>query len=268
MRSRVATISLFLVICFTAVAQQRVGVLLYDVGRLYDTIPSRFYNDRQYTPQGTMRWNSERYQRKISNITKVIDSIQMPIIILRGVENEQVVRDIIKQSHQDYSYLHRTMDQYDGLDFALLYYGDLLYINRVDAARSYLRIDGELSGHTISFHLTRQGSRVRTLTTSEPSDIDLLWGRFTSREILRLGAKDLLWEDEREGRGDSYNGRWYLNNRLGFRAKEGIGATSGIYISRWLLSTDLRHPLPTHSADGYWGGYSPHLPQYIHIEID
>lgn len=49
----------------------------------------------------------------------------MPLVALWGVENEAVVRDIAAACKGDYSYLHRTLNSLDGMDFALLYYGDL-----------------------------------------------------------------------------------------------------------------------------------------------
>ena len=105
--------------------ERTVGIAFYDVDRLYDTLPALFYDDEEYTPRGRLRWTAERYARKIRNTAAVIDSMALPVVALRGVENERVVHDLAAACRGDYSYLHRTLNTLDGLDFALLYYGDL-----------------------------------------------------------------------------------------------------------------------------------------------
>ena len=59
-----ATIIATIVLAFAASAQRSPVVMFYNVESLYDTIPSLFYNDKNYTPDGTMRWNGVRYQNK------------------------------------------------------------------------------------------------------------------------------------------------------------------------------------------------------------
>lgn len=103
------------------------GFAFYDADRLYDTLPSPFYDDADFTPQGRLKWDTERYRSKIRRTAAVIDSIALPLVALYGVENERVVRDLAAACRGDYSYLHRTLNTLDGLDFALLYYGDRFF---------------------------------------------------------------------------------------------------------------------------------------------
>ncbi|MBQ1979750.1 MAG: hypothetical protein II226_00520, partial [Alistipes sp.] len=79
---------LTMVISASAQRSRSIGVAYYNVDKLYDTIPSTFYDDEAYTPQGKLRWDGEKYERKISNIAQVLDSMRMPIVMLYGVENE------------------------------------------------------------------------------------------------------------------------------------------------------------------------------------
>ena len=127
-----------------------VGIAFYDVDRLYDTVPALFYDDSDYTPEGRLRWTAARYERKIRNTAAVIDSMALPIVALWGVENEQVVRDLAAACRGDYSYLHRTLNSLDGMDFALLYYGDLFYPVYDESGRGYLYVEGELGRDTDS----------------------------------------------------------------------------------------------------------------------
>ncbi len=249
-----------------------IGIALYDVGRLYDTIPSPFYNDSRYTPQGKMQWSDKRYRTKVKNIAKVIDSLQLPLVVLYGVESRDVVRDIQRQLSGDYSARHATIDYYDGLDFALLYYGDMLHINKIASHSHYAYFGGELMGHTIGIHLTRQGKKLRTILPPdgyELPDITIAWGRLNGDDMKRLEMDDPLRHAEQLGRGDTKSSRgWYLKNRIGIKLSEGLSiGDSGIYISRYLLTKSGDKPLATHSDRSYIGGYSSHLPQYIFIVV-
>ena len=97
------------------------GIAYLDADHLYDTVPSPFYDDSDYTPQGPLRWNTARYRRKTARTAALIDSLGLPVVALWSVENEQVVRDIAAACQGDYTYLHRTLNSLDGMDFALLY---------------------------------------------------------------------------------------------------------------------------------------------------
>ena len=133
----------FLIFNCHSYGQRPIGIAFYDVDRIYDTVPALFYDDADYTPEGRLHWTAERYARKIRNTAAVIDSMALPLVALWGVENEQVVRDIAAACRGDYSYLHRTLNSLDGMDFALLYYGDLFYPTRDDAATSTSRANSD-----------------------------------------------------------------------------------------------------------------------------
>ena len=115
---------LFLVCGTRAWAQRSFDVAFCDVENMYDTIPSTFYDDSDYTPRGRLRWDTARYRNKVQGVARLLDSLSMPVVALWGVENEQVVRDIVMASKSDYAYVHCTHDYSRGLDFALLYYGE------------------------------------------------------------------------------------------------------------------------------------------------
>ena len=160
----------FLIFNCTIYGRQPIGIAYYDVDRLYDTVPALFYDDSDYTPEGRLRWTPERYTRKIRNTAAVIDSMALPIVALWGVENEQVVRDLAAACQGDYSYLHRTLNSLDGMDFALLYYGDLFYPTYDESGRGYLYVEGELGRDTVGLVLcscllytSRPGARLRRL---------------------------------------------------------------------------------------------------------
>lgn len=141
---RIITALLLFLAGIPAHAQPRTGIVYWDLDHLYDTVPALFYNDTDYTPSGRLAWDTERYRRKIRHTAAVIDSMRMPLVALWGVENEAVVRDIAAACKGDYSYLHRTLNSLDGMDFALLYYGDLFEPLYDEPGRRYLYIEGLL----------------------------------------------------------------------------------------------------------------------------
>lgn len=238
---------LLALITMSSYAIEPIAMSYFDVGRLYDTIPSPFYDDSAYTPKGKNRWTAKRYDQKIESTVAVIDSMNMPIVALFGVENEEVVRDIVKLSKGDYSYIHRTLDYYDGRDFALLYYGDRLFIDHVHSDYHSLYVAGSINDKKISIHLSRRGDKLRT--TLSPmrdynADIVIVGGALNSRDLKRLSLTDILKENEQRGEGDTRSKRgWYFKNRLGvsgsFESYRG-----GIYITSWLLNSHQYEHLP------------------------
>lgn len=119
---RISFLAIFFVIASLGAihAQQRTGFAYYDLDRLYDTIPSLFYDDTDYTPEGRLRWSGERYRAKVERAGAVIGRMAMPLAGVYGVENEEVVKDLVRASDLPYSYVHRTLNTLDGMDFASL----------------------------------------------------------------------------------------------------------------------------------------------------
>lgn len=249
-------------------AAEPIAMAYYDVGELYDTSPSPFYDDEAYTPEGKNRWDEERYNLCVERITSVIDSLQMPIVALFGVENEEVVRDIVMRSEQDYNYIHRTLDYYDGLDLALLYFGDRLFVNKVSNNYHWLSISGTIDNLSIDIHLTRLGRKLLTIMPPDDEkqpDITVVAGRVSRNDLRRLGVDDPLRQSEIKGYGDSRSQKgWYFNSRIGVAGD--VDYHAGLYITPWLLDPTQRYPLPFIDDSHYSGGYAPHLPIYLIIE--
>ena len=95
---RISFLAIFFVIASLGAihAQQRTGFAYYDLDRLYDTIPSLFYDDTDYTPEGRLRWSGERYRAKVERAGAVIGRMAMPLAGVYGVENEEVVKDLVR----------------------------------------------------------------------------------------------------------------------------------------------------------------------------
>lgn len=262
-----ALLFFFTLLITTPVFAQKIGVGYYDLDGLYDTIPSKFYDDTRYTPNGELGWNSARYRTKIEHTAAVIDSMSLPIMGLYGVENEAVVRDIVTCSKQDYSYIHRTRNSFDGMDFALLYYGDKLFIDRVEAQRNMLIVDATLEDDsTITIILLRDAKDLpHYLSEDVNNSTMLIMGNIYQSEVDKLGLINTLQQKERRGEGNcsSYRG-WFMRDKIITNNETKI-LKSGVYITQWLLTTDNLSPRPTFKKDKYIGGFSKYLPIFTYI---
>lgn len=134
------------------------GVAYYDVGQLYDTLQSQDYNDKHFTEQGSMRWDRQRYQRKIEHTVRVIDSMALPVMILYGVENKRVVRDLVALSKRDYAYIHRDQNIDNGLEFAVLYEADKFTPETITTWDRALCVEGRVKGSNKGSDKSDKGS--------------------------------------------------------------------------------------------------------------
>jgi hypothetical protein len=251
-------------------AQTRLGVAFYDTDHLYDTMPALFYNDEKYTPDGELHWTAARYDRKIAAIASVIDSLGMPLVGLAGVENEQVVRDLAARCTAPYCYLHRTLNTLDGLDLALLYYGDLFVPGRIETGWGYLLVEGELAGRPVAIVLSRQSRFVpgllEELRERRPGVPLLAMGRTETVAPARFGLRDALRLAERVGRGN-------VRSRSGWRMRDRIlidtalqVAGGDVYARRRLFDERTGSPLPTYRRTRYVGGAGYALPVFAYLE--
>lgn len=248
-------------------AQPRVGFAYYDVDRAYDTTPSSFYDDSAFTPTGRNRWDAERYERKTKAIAAVIDSMALPIVALYGVENEQVVRDIVKHTEGDYSYIHRTLNRLDGMDFALLYYGDVLFPERVEVGLDYILIEANVGNREFAFvlaHRTRiLGSIVAQLTEQSPQRHIVVAGDLYGIDYALLGLTEATAEAERAGHGNTvYRNRWRMFDKI--LTDKRLSTRCDVYARHWLLDRN-GEPKPTFNREGYVGGAGRKLPIFCYI---
>lgn len=254
---------------------QPVGIAYWDVDRLYDTIPSPFYNDDDYTSRGRMRWNTERYARKVRLTAAAIDSMALPIVAIWGVENEAVVRDLSAACRGDYTYLHRTLNSLDGMDFALLYYGDRFFPEQVEAGRRYLYIEGVLRREqarcdTVGLLLSADERMTEwvagELRTERPGIRLIVLGRIGKRTAASYGLHDATAQAAAAGRGNvRRRGGWSMRDRIA--ADTALRATGGdVFMRRYLVDQKTGTPLVTYDGKRYRGGTGPALPVFVYIE--
>ncbi len=125
----IALFSIFALLCNNNLsAQEQYRIVSYNVENLFDYKNDSTTNDDEFTPQGQRAWNYEKYQKKLSRISKVIAAIgegQPPFAIgLCEIENEKVLTDLTRYSPLkmlNYQFVHFESPDRRGIDTGLLY---------------------------------------------------------------------------------------------------------------------------------------------------
>jgi predicted extracellular nuclease len=143
---------------YSANAEFRVA--FYNLENLFDTVDGP-NDDAEFLPASENRWNTERYQSKLKNMARVIDSIAPDILGVVEVENAFVLEDLRKHCHSmhvsqtvavenedrkplgsDFEIVHRESPDARGIDVALIYnrrkfYATGVYMTSVALADGY-----------------------------------------------------------------------------------------------------------------------------------
>jgi hypothetical protein len=113
--------------------QQQVRLMFYNVENLFDTDDDSLKEDNDFLPDGAMKWNYTRYNRKINSLYKTIvaaGSWSPPdIVSFCEVENRQVLEDLVYGTYlakYDYWIVHEDSRDLRGIDVCLIFRADRL----------------------------------------------------------------------------------------------------------------------------------------------
>ena len=117
---------------FAQEKQFNVGcIAFYNLENLYDTINDPLTDDEEFTPQGTAKWNSQKYNLKIRHMAEAIQSIGLDftpdgaaVLGVAEVENREVLEDLVRMpaiASRNYQIIHYHSPDRRGVDVALLY---------------------------------------------------------------------------------------------------------------------------------------------------
>jgi endonuclease/exonuclease/phosphatase family metal-dependent hydrolase len=96
----------------------------YNLENLFDTIDGP-NDDEEYLPTSAIKWNTEKYQNKLKNMARVIDSIRPHILGVCEVENRHVLIDLkthsqwLSEHHAEI--VHQESPDKRGIDVALFF---------------------------------------------------------------------------------------------------------------------------------------------------
>jgi hypothetical protein len=102
--------------------------MFYNTENLFDTYDDSVTDDNDFLPDGLMRWNLTRYDKKISSLYKTIIAAgewDPPVVIgLCEIENRRVLEDLIFKTYLSkfqYGIIHEDSPDRRGIDVCLLY---------------------------------------------------------------------------------------------------------------------------------------------------
>ena len=171
-------------------------IAFYNLENLFDTIVDPDTNkilQEDFTPLGKKNFNSEKYNLKLKNLAKVIDTLGKevtplgPTIIgVCEIENRLVLEDLISQksiADKNYKIVHHDGPDKRGIDCALLY--DPVHFKLLSSksfvlkmpndndfkTRDQLLVTGELLGERIHFIVNHWPSRRGGESKSRPKRI-------------------------------------------------------------------------------------------------
>lgn len=103
----------------------------YNLENLFDTINDPDKNDEDFTPQGKLLWNSEKYVPKQANMAKVISQLGteltpdgVAVLGVAEIENRKVLEDLVAQPAlrgRNYQIVQHEGPDERGIDVAVLF---------------------------------------------------------------------------------------------------------------------------------------------------
>ena len=109
-------------------------VAFWNLENLFDIYDDPETHDEEFTPDGVKQWNEIKYQKKLSNIERVLFDIaaiqrDYPIVIgVSEIENRSVLEDLVSQpklAGANYRICHYDSPDARGVDVAFLYRASL-----------------------------------------------------------------------------------------------------------------------------------------------
>ncbi len=125
----------FFLISIFSIAQEKQYFVscigFWNVENFYDTLDDPLTDDKEFLPDGENRWNSEKYERKLKNLSEVISQMGteispdgLAILGLAEIENKNVLEDLVKTEKLkkfNYEIVHYNSPDKRGVDVALIY---------------------------------------------------------------------------------------------------------------------------------------------------
>ncbi len=194
---------IFVVSCQDKPELNEITVVSYNVENLFDTEDDPAVNDEDFLPDSKKQWTSERYQKKLDDIARVLTSVSpedLPEVIgLVEVENKKVLEDLVATAAMapgKYKIVHHDSPDKRGIDVALLYRPaefdlvdfEVITVDPGFATRDILHVQGKLNGELFHFFVNHWPSRIGGLEKSEPN-------RIVAATALKMKLDEILTHD-------------------------------------------------------------------------
>ena len=179
-------LALFVVSCQSGKDLKHITVASYNVENLFDTEDDSHINDNEFLPESDKQWTTERYEKKLNDIARVLHDISpddLPEVIgLAEIENRKVLEDLVKTeplAPGHYKIAHQDSPDKRGIDVALLYRPDVFKLISFEAipvdpgfaTRDILHVYGQFKKEDFHFFVNHWPSRIGGLEKSEPNRV-------------------------------------------------------------------------------------------------
>ncbi|MFZ4723821.1 MAG: endonuclease/exonuclease/phosphatase family protein [Paludibacter sp.] len=154
-------------------------VAFYNLENLFDTINNENVNDEEYTPNGTIKWNSLKYKSKLQHMAYAVSQIGLDVtqqgIALIGVseiENRGVLEDLIKQpelAKRSMEIVHYDSPDRRGVDVGLIYNPRLFTVTNSKSYRLHTDDSEFLTRDQLMVSGYLQGEKVHVIVNHWPS---------------------------------------------------------------------------------------------------
>ncbi len=181
-------------------------VVSYNVENLFDTVDDPTIPDEEFLPASEKKWDNEKYQRKLTDIAKVISEVnpqELPEMVgLVEVENQQVLEDLVKTGklRDQYAIVHEESPDFRGIDVALIYRKDafseivheVLPVTFPDdpefKTRDILHVTGKMKNNVVHVFVNHWPSRIGGDEKTEPKR--LLAASVLKKKVDQVFAAD------------------------------------------------------------------------------
>ena len=181
-------------------------VVSYNVENLFDTIDDPKIKDEEFLPESEKQWTTERYQKKLDDLSRVISEInpkELPELIgLAEIENQTVLEDLVHTASlkNQYGIVHEDSPDLRGIDVALLYRKDAFTEVSHEAipihfpnepnfkTRDILHVSGKIRNKTVHVFINHWPSRIGGEEKTEPN-------RVFVASVLKLSVDQILSSD-------------------------------------------------------------------------
>ena len=179
-------------------------VVSYNVENLFDTVDDPKIPDEEFLPESEKKWDNERYQKKLNDLSRVISEInekELPEIVgLVEIENRVVLEDLIQTGpfkDQGYTIIHEESPDFRGIDVALIYrkdaFKELMHEtlpvvfpdNPEFKTRDILHVTGQIKNKTVHIFVNHWPSRIGGDEKTEPK-------RVLAASVLKSKIDDIL----------------------------------------------------------------------------
>jgi predicted extracellular nuclease len=192
-------------------------VVFYNVENLFDPDDEPFKKDNDFTPGSELAWDQKKYEKKLSDIAKVISSVnpaELPEIVgLCEVENKKVLSDLVSAEvlkPGNYGFIHFDSPDERGIDNALIYRKDeftpedykavpiIFPFDSSETTRDILYVKGKTKNNeTFHFFVNHWKSRSEGVQETEPrriytavalrKEVDLIMNKEPDAKIVIMG---------------------------------------------------------------------------------